>query len=81
MPAADIVIRGAREHNLRDVSLELPRNKLIVMTGPYQIEESGKQVSMEFIVMQNQESGSEVIFPKEVATSKAMYPVPAFSAR
>ncbi len=28
-----IVIRGAREHNLRNVSLELPRGKLIVFTG------------------------------------------------
>jgi excinuclease ABC subunit A len=28
-----IVIRGAREHNLKDVDLELPRNSLIVITG------------------------------------------------
>ncbi|MBQ4061834.1 MAG: excinuclease ABC subunit UvrA [Christensenellaceae bacterium] len=28
-----IVIRGAREHNLKNISLELPRNSLIVMTG------------------------------------------------
>ena len=28
-----IVIRGAREHNLRQVDLELPREKLIVFTG------------------------------------------------
>ena len=28
-----LVIRGAREHNLRDISLELPRDKLIVFTG------------------------------------------------
>ncbi len=28
-----IVIRGAREHNLRGVDLELPREKLIVFTG------------------------------------------------
>ena len=28
-----IVIKGAREHNLKNVSLELPRDKLIVMTG------------------------------------------------
>jgi excinuclease ABC subunit A len=28
-----LVIRGAREHNLRNVSLELPRDKLIVFTG------------------------------------------------
>ena len=28
-----IVISGAREHNLRDLHLELPRNALIVITG------------------------------------------------
>jgi excinuclease ABC subunit A len=33
MTDAPIVIRGAREHNLQNVSLSLPRNKLIVMTG------------------------------------------------
>ncbi len=31
--ADQLVIRGAREHNLRNVSLELPRDKLIVFTG------------------------------------------------
>ncbi len=31
--ADTIVVRGAREHNLRDVSLELPRDRLIVLTG------------------------------------------------
>src|SRR6185436_20163332 len=38
-PKAPIVIRGARVHNLRNVSLELPRNKLIVFTG---VSGSGK---------------------------------------
>lgn len=28
-----LVVRGAREHNLKDVSLEIPRNSLIVFTG------------------------------------------------
>ena len=28
-----ITIKGAREHNLKNVNLVLPRNKLIVMTG------------------------------------------------
>jgi excinuclease ABC subunit A len=28
-----LVVRGAREHNLKDVSLDLPRNALIVFTG------------------------------------------------
>ncbi|HEX3360928.1 MAG TPA: excinuclease ABC subunit UvrA, partial [Solirubrobacterales bacterium] len=34
MPVSDkIVISGAREHNLKDVSVELPRDALIVITG------------------------------------------------
>ena len=28
-----IVIKGARENNLKNVSLEIPRNKFVVMTG------------------------------------------------
>src|SRR5699024_11873534 len=28
-----LVVRGAREHNLKDVSLDLPRNSMIVFTG------------------------------------------------
>ena len=28
-----IIIRGAKENNLKNVSLEIPRNKLVVMTG------------------------------------------------
>ncbi|MCI0335482.1 MAG: excinuclease ABC subunit UvrA [Planctomycetes bacterium] len=39
MPASDIVIRGAREHNLRNVDVVLPRNQLICLTG---VSGSGK---------------------------------------
>ena len=28
-----ISVRGAREHNLKDVSIDLPRDKLVVLTG------------------------------------------------
>ncbi|MCK4417579.1 MAG: excinuclease ABC subunit UvrA, partial [Candidatus Latescibacteria bacterium] len=28
-----IVIKGAREHNLKNVDLEIPRDKLVVITG------------------------------------------------
>ncbi len=31
--AGKLVVRGAREHNLRNISLELPRDRLIVFTG------------------------------------------------
>ncbi|HWL64711.1 MAG TPA: excinuclease ABC subunit UvrA [Actinomycetota bacterium] len=37
--AGKLVVRGAREHNLKNVSLELPRDSLIVFTG---ISGSGK---------------------------------------
>jgi excinuclease ABC subunit A len=39
MPDSDILIKGAREHNLRDVNLILPRNRLICFTG---VSGSGK---------------------------------------
>src|ERR1700746_1032898 len=34
-PAArsTIAVQGAREHNLKNVSLEIPRDKLVVLTG------------------------------------------------
>ncbi|MDK2974376.1 MAG: excinuclease subunit [Methanofollis sp.] len=35
----NLVIKGAREHNLRDITVELPRDKLIVFTG---VSGSGK---------------------------------------
>lgn len=39
MNADKIVVKGAREHNLKDIKLELPRDKFIVFTG---ISGSGK---------------------------------------
>lgn len=33
MTEKNIVIRGARQHNLQNIDLELPRNKLVVITG------------------------------------------------
>ena len=31
---SDLVIRGAREHNLKNLTLTLPKGKLSVVTGP-----------------------------------------------
>ncbi len=33
MQSKEIIIKGAREHNLKNISIKLPRDKLIVMTG------------------------------------------------
>jgi excinuclease ABC subunit A len=32
-PEAKIVVRGAREHNLKNVNIEIPRDRLVVFTG------------------------------------------------
>lgn len=34
MDTNTIVVRGAREHNLRSLTVTLPKNKLIIITGP-----------------------------------------------
>jgi excinuclease ABC subunit A len=33
MPISHITVRGARQHNLRDISVQIPRNTLTVITG------------------------------------------------
>ena len=33
MALTDIVIKGAREHNLKNIDVTIPRDKLVVMTG------------------------------------------------
>src|SRR5574338_1169667 len=33
MPADELVVHGAREHNLKDITVRLPRNRLICITG------------------------------------------------
>jgi excinuclease ABC subunit A len=35
----NIIIKGARQHNLKNIDLEIPKNKLVVITG---VSGSGK---------------------------------------
>jgi hypothetical protein len=51
------------------------------MTGPYKVLPTGKQVMMEFVIMQNQKNGAQVVYPPEVRTAEPIYPVPKFSDR
>jgi len=33
MANQNIIIKGAREHNLKNIDLEIPRDKFVVITG------------------------------------------------
>ena len=65
---------------LKQAAIDLS-GKLTVMTGPYEILENGKQIQMEFVVMQNQKQGLEVVYPDSIATAKPVYPVPTYDKR
>ncbi|MDD5338386.1 MAG: excinuclease ABC subunit UvrA [Dehalococcoidales bacterium] len=39
MPSDSIIVKGAREHNLKNIDVEIPRDKLVVITG---VSGSGK---------------------------------------
>ena len=60
-----IVIKGAREHNLKNVSLEIPKNELVVFTG---VSGSGKS-SLAF----------DTIFADALLKCVIVWPYPVYS--
>lgn len=65
---------------LKAAALKL-NNRIVTVTGPYEIDQTGKQFKSEFAVMQNMPSGPEAVFPPEIATAKAVYPAPPYKDR
>jgi excinuclease ABC subunit A len=45
---AKIIIRGARQHNLRNVDIDIPKYKLVVVTG---LSGSGKAAALRGITV------------------------------
>ena len=43
-----IIIKGAKEHNLKNVDIEIPRDKLVVLTG---LSGSGKAPLLSILFM------------------------------
>ena len=33
MPVTHIHVKGAREHNLKNIDIQIPRDKMVVITG------------------------------------------------
>ena len=53
-----IVIKGAKEHNLKNISLEIPKDKFVVITG---LSGSGKSsLAFDTIYAEGQEDMSKV---------------------
>ena len=56
-----IIVRGARQHNLRDVNVEIPRDQLIVVTG---LSGSGKSsLAFDTIYAEGQRRYVETLSP------------------
>ena len=59
----DIKIKGAREHNLKDVSINLPREKFVVITG---LSGSGKSTFLKILSGEiDPDEGSIALNPNE----------------
>ena len=67
MAQKNLVVKGAREHNLKNVDVEIPRDKLVVFTG---LSGSGKSsLAFDTIYAEGQrryvESLSSYVFPEK----------------
>ena len=68
-----IEIVGAREHNLKNISLSFPRNKMVVITG---ISGSGKSSWLSTPFMLKGSAGTWKVFPPMPEVSWATWSGP-----
>ena len=72
-----IVVKGAKEHNLKNVSLELPRNKMVVFTG---LSGSGKSsLAFDTIFAEGQRRYIESLLPAQIPLREQQYLLQEFS--
>ncbi|KKR39314.1 MAG: UvrABC system protein A [Parcubacteria group bacterium GW2011_GWB2_40_8] len=65
-----IIIKGARVHNLKNISLEIPKNKLVVFTG---VSGSGKSsLAFDTIFAEGQRRYIESLSPYARPTCKGL---------
>ena len=69
MPLENIVVRGAREHNLKNIDVSIPRNRLVVITG---VSGSGKSsLAFDTIYAEGQRRWSPHRAMPSIGTSRA----------
>ncbi|MBI2171433.1 MAG: hypothetical protein HYU30_05365 [Chloroflexi bacterium] len=75
MPLENIVVKGAREHNLKNIDVTIPRNKLVVIIPMFR--DSGKStLAFDTIYAegQRQTEGTSSVCPEEIRRPKDVTP-------
>lgn len=72
--------QSLKPEDLKRAALELS-GEVVVMSGPYAIDETGKQTGMQNVVMQNHPDGPQVMYPAEVRTAEPVFPIPGWAER
>ncbi len=55
--------------------------EMTTLVGPYSIDQTGQQVGLSILVLQNTPEGQEVVAPESVATAPAIYPARTWEDR
>ena len=58
MTQNNIVVRGARQHNLKNITVKIPRDKMVVITG---ISGSGNSVNVVKALQYAEEQGAHTV--------------------
>jgi branched-chain amino acid transport system substrate-binding protein len=65
---------------LKQAALDMS-GKTTMVSGQFEIDKTGFQIGMKPIVLQMQPGGMKIVAPEQIATGKAIYPVPAWNKR
>ena len=65
-----ILIKGAKEHNLKNISLEIPKEKFVVITG---LSGSGKSSLLHLLALLDEPTKGEIILNKQETQHLSSY--------